>query len=339
MVQPTLDVRWFNPLATPHARFAARSLADQAYTCSEDWVTTEPLAIAVDLLKAQGGEVRSSSCAHGIDLVEVVGDTWAVLIQAGPRAWEASATSTAGHDSARRLIDALAILAGPPPAPTSGSIPLTVWSENLVSGGGSRRWSEARVGAWSAVADNYPGEIRDQLAALAAGIPSIDQGGLVVFCGAAGTGKTRATEALIHAWASQGAEVSLVVDPDRLLASATYLADVISAASDKRHVVIVEDGDAMMAAGPKQASVQKLLNVADGLLGRCAGSEGTLWVLTANLAAVKIAPYLTRPGRAAAVVEFRAFDPAEATTWAGARGIDGDFDQSATLAELYAALR
>lgn len=337
MVQPMVDLNYFGTGGIAEARFAARGLAEQPYTSSGHWRTNANLAGLVDFLTAlddRPAEVQSQHSSCGGSSVEVVGDGWAAYMSSDGTRWSVQVTSADSMDFATTLIAAAADLAGPPPRGEAGTIPLTVWTESPM-GGGARRYTQAKVGPWGDVADNYPGEVREQLNQLAAGLPDPDAGGLVVFCGPAGTGKTRATEALIASWCEH-ADISLVVDADRLLGSASYLADVISDSGDQRHVIIVEDGDAMMGVGEKKPEVAKLLNVADGLLGRCAGSGGTLWVLTANLDESDVASYVKRPGRAAAVVPFRHFTAEEATAWAASRGVERSFEAETTLAELYA---
>lgn len=344
MVQPMVDLNYFGAPGIAEARFLARALADQPYTSSGHWRTNADIATLVEFLtgiedRPADVQAQHTSCSGGT--TEVVGDGWAALAYSDGTSWRVQVTSAEGMDFATTLVAAAGELAGPPPRGEAGTIPLTVWTESPM-GGGARRYTQAKVGPWAEVADNYPGEVREQLNQLAAGLPDPDTGGLVVFCGPAGTGKTRATEALIASWCDD-ADISLVVDADRLLGSASYLADVISDSGDRRHVIIVEDGDAMMAkptkGNEKKPEVAKLLNVADGLLGRCAGSGGTLWVLTANLDLDDIASYVTRPGRAAAVVPFRHFTAEEATAWAASRGVERSFEAETTLAELYAGGR
>lgn len=337
MVQPMVDLNYFGASGIGDARFTARALAEQPYVSSGRWRTNTDIGTLVEFLTTIEGrpaevQAQHSSC-DGTGL-EVVGSGWAAWMASDGTRWNLQVSSADSMEFATTLIAAAADLAGPPPRGEAGTIPLTVWTESMM-GGGARRYTHAKVGPWAEVADNYPGEVREQLNQLASGLPDLDAGGLVVFCGPAGTGKTRATEALIASWCDD-ADISLVVDADRLLGSAAYLADVISDSGDRRHVIIVEDGDAMMGVGEKKPEVAKLLNVADGLLGRCAGSGGTLWVLTANLDEPDVASYVKRPGRAAAVVPFRHFTAEEAAAWAASRGVERTFEAETTLAELYA---
>lgn len=339
MVQPMIDINYFGANGVPSARFAAEALDRKRSAASARFRTDEPAGIVLPMLAAIGGELRSETSGHGARCIEVGCDDgdWSVLVHADDGRWSVTA-SAADHAKASQLVDALAILAGPPPTVVDGCVSLAVWTESTM-GGGSTRYSKARVGAWSDVADNYPGEVGAQLAGLAEQMPDPSAGGIIVFCGEPGTGKTRAVEALIASWATS-ADVSLVVDADRLLSSAAYLADVLSHSGDQPHVVVVEDVDDLIAvpqAGKaKRPEAAKLLNVADGLLGRCAGSGGTLWVLTANLPVDGVADYIRRPGRAAAVVPFRKFSIDEATAWAESRGVAAPVDRDMSLAELFA---
>lgn len=312
------------------------------------WRTNTPGedAIAVLTTAEAGGQLKARwKDRHGCGASQIDGKGWSAYFHSWEGGW---GLSIAGTDFAKidKLLAGVEAMAGPPPTYNSGRVPLTVWTYNPMTGGGRTRYTSAAVGDWANVEANYPGEVRASMAQLAAGLPDPDKGGLVVLGGQAGTGKTRGIEGLISKW-SQDAEVSVVVDPDKLLDNSTYLVDVLSYESEKRHVVIVEDADDLLAAGDKTPAAARVLNVADGILGRCGGMSGVLLVFTANLMLTQkaaqeighdrwIADYMTRPGRAAAAIEFRAFTADEATSWAVGRNLERTFTEGRTLAELYA---
>lgn len=318
------------------ARFRDRAVEEHLFTASGCFRTEEPGQLAVDLLTSApfAGEITSVHNGPYGTITEIAAEEWAALVEGyDGDEWDVEVSSAASLAVAQKVLAAVRELAPAPAARLDGSIPLSVWSESLM-GGGARRHARAHVGGWTQVAANYPGEVGGQLATLAATLPARDAGGLVVFCGTAGTGKTRAVEAMLASWCAT-ADIGLVVDADRLLGSAAYLADVMASAGERRQVVVVEDCDDLIAKGPKSPAAAKLLNVADGLLGRCSGSAGTLWVLTANLEADQIADYMTRPGRAAAVVPFRSFTAEEATAWHATRGVELEVTCDVALASLY----
>lgn len=261
--------------------------------------------------------------------------SWILVSEASDGYWGLSVAATS-PELLDRITEMITILAGESNNMEANEISMAIWSEHPM-GGGSRRWGAMKVGVWDEVMGNYTEKTRSSLEALAANLPDRSQGGLIVFGGPAGTGKTRAIEALCHAWAPH-ASLGVVVDSDRMLCSASYLADVMTAAGvDQRQVIIAEDVDEMVAVGPKSHETAKLLNIADGLVGRLCGA-GTLIVLTANLALEEIAPYVTRPGRAASVIEFEAFSPEEAAGWFGSRGVTHEVTGPMSLAEMFAVV-
>lgn len=311
----------------------AEGLPFSQSACMPTW---EPVSLVHDAILGVGGSrVRHHdsgySAASGYE-----GDGWFAVVRSYTGEWDVTVAAT-DEAMVSRLLAMMDVLAGDGPTMESDVVSMSVWSEHPM-GGGIQRYGSMKVGPWGDVSANYPAATRESLERLAVGLPRKADGGLIVLCGLAGTGKTRAIEALAHAWARE-ARLGVVVDSDRLLSSASYLADVLtSAGSDTRSVIVAEDVDELIAVGPKSHETSKLLNVADGLVGRLAGA-GTLFVLTANLPRSEIAPYVTRPGRAAAVIEFEKFDTEAAGVWLAERGSDFVPPESGmTLAQMYAAL-
>lgn len=246
-----------------------------------------------------------------------------------------------GARSEQRLTsirDMLSTLAGEAPMLGDDTISMSIWTYNAAYDCGNERYGRMKVGPWAEVMANYPAEVREQLEALATALPDKSEGGIVLLGGDAGTGKTRAFEALCHAWAAF-AKLGVVVDSDKMLGSAGYMTDVItSVCSDQRQVIVAEDCDDMVKAGPKSAETAKMLNIADGMVGRLAGA-GTVLALSANMPMDDIAPYIRRPGRAAAAIEFRPFGIEEADAWFEANEIEARADRDLTLAEMFEIAR
>lgn len=308
------------------------------FTASGGFDTWEPASVVEAAMKDASGAMAmrdglsESHLAFGYE-----GKDWFVAFEAYTGFWsvEVAASSEKVLKKVMGLIDKLAVK-----RPLgSDEVSMSVWSEHPM-GGGLERYASMKVGAWGEVADNYPAATRASLESLATALPAKGQGGLVVMCGHAGTGKTRAIEALAAAWAAD-ARLGVVVDPDRLLGSASYLADVLVRAGDQRQVIVVEDVDELVVAGPKSHETSKLLNIADGIVGRLAGA-GTLFVLTANLPQADLAPYVTRKGRAAATIEFELFDHEAANAWLETRKVEARVepkdDGGYSLADLYGML-
>lgn len=310
------------------------------FTARQGWDTWEPASVVekgmseidATLMMRDG---LGGSHAYGYESTK--GD-WYAALDIMPGWWSANvaAKSDKALKAAMKFLDTLA---GPPRPLGNDEVSMSVWSEHPM-GGGQERYATMKVGVWGDVADNYPSTTRAALEGLAERLPEKGQGGLVVLCGHAGTGKTRAIEALAAAWAAE-ARLGVVVDSDRLLGSASYLADVLVAAGDRRQVIVAEDVDELVVTGPKSHETSKLLNIADGIVGRLAGA-GTLFVLTANLPQAEIASYVTRKGRAAATVEFELFDHESANQWLETRKAEARVEPKEeggySLADLYGML-
>jgi hypothetical protein len=136
---------------------------------------------------------------------------------------------------------------------------------------------------WRSVAGNYPEAARNGLAeAMTADAARI--GGLALWHGPPGTGKTTAVRALARAWRSW-CDVQVVVDPESLLANPSYLMEVITHATDdsdddddattgtrrRSRLVVLEDAGELVCASARAETGQglsRILNVTDGLIGR-----------------------------------------------------------------------
>ena len=101
--------------------------------------------------------------------------------------------------------------------------------------------------------------------------------------------------------------------------------------SDRWKLVIAEDADEYVRSDARRragASLGRLLNVADGMLGQ---GLNTLVLLTTNEEIARLHPAVVRPGRCLCLVEFERFNTAEARAWLG----DDSVTDEPTLAELY----
>jgi hypothetical protein len=133
------------------------------------------------------------------------------------------------------------------------------------------------------------------------------------------------------------------MDPEIAFEDPSYLSEVIAHSdgayeedngAPRWRLLIAEDADRYVRADTQSrdnAGLDRLLNVADGILG-----QGTrlLILLTTNSELETLHPALVRPGRCLAVTDFRRFNVAEGGAWldgSGAIPAGGE-----TLAELYA---
>jgi Domain of unknown function (DUF5925)/ATPase family associated with various cellular activities (AAA) len=198
---------------------------------------------------------------------------------------------------------------------------------------------------WSEIRANYPGDVASRLdEVMKLGAPN-GGGKLLLWHGEPGTGKTTAIRSLIREWRTW-CDAHYVTDPERFFNEANYMLDVLLASdrhemrpggrgtmvpSDRWKLVVAEDADEYVRSDARRragASLGRLLNVADGMLGQ---GLNTLVLLTTNEEIARMHPAVVRPGRCLCLVEFERFSAAEARAWLG----DDTVTDEPTLAELF----
>lgn len=208
---------------------------------------------------------------------------------------------------------------------------------------------------WEQIAINYPEKVRKELQVLMDRKPSTEIAGqLMLWHGLPGTGKTWALRVLGYEWRSW-AEVVYIVDPETFFGDSIYMMNTLMShlgpdyyddddenenikipRKDRWKLLVAEDTGELLSADAKSRTGQglsRLLNIVDGMIGQ---GLRVMVLITTNEKLGALHPAVTRPGRAAGVIEFEAFSANEANQWLAAHNRPARKANSPiTLAELY----
>ena len=223
--------------------------------------------------------------------------------------------------------------------PTDDEVPITF----LANASGRMIEPRRRICApsWSQIRDNYGAKARAGLDTLmAASEPG--PGGLLLWHGEPGTGKSYALRALAREWRGW-CDTHFITDADAFLGGQTgYLLSALLRANrgargeHRWRLVVLEDAGELLAADARAVAGQglsRLLNLSDGLLG-----EGlrVVVLVTTNEPLRRLHPAVVRPGRTWMELEFSELSAQEANAWLVNRGSARRAERATALAELYA---
>jgi len=190
--------------------------------------------------------------------------------------------------------------------------------------------------SWEEVYANYSAGAQGQLHQLMTATEG-GPGGLILWHGEPGTGKSHALRALAREW-QPWCDAHVITDADVFLGgNSSYLMDALLRDRDERwRLIVLEDAGELLTADARALAGQglsQLLNLTDGLLG--AGMRTSV-IVTTNEPLGRLHPAVVRPGRAWAEVEFGALALEEANAWLVARGREERVERTATIADLFA---
>lgn len=220
-----------------------------------------------------------------------------------------------------------------------GCVAVTFWAYSSGAPLQPRRRIEAPE--WAGIRENYATTIRAPLDELMQATGA-GPGGLIVWHGDPGTGKSYALRALARAW-RPWCDVHVITDADAYLGGRTnYLMSTLlrqtkdAEGNPRLRLIVLEDAGELLAADARVAigqGLSRLLNLTDGLLG---AGLGTSVLVTTNEPVTRLHPAVVRPGRTWAQIGFPLLSAEESDAWLAAHGSDARMSRSASLAELFA---
>ena len=292
---------------------------------------------ALDQLVVLGDVELAERHAGGCAVLLRLGSDMLVQLAAGRGH---GAIAAAGND--REAVDAVVddlVATLREAEPADDEVPVTFLAD--APGGMLEPRRRIHAPAWDEIRGNYCASARHALDGLM-GARAPGAGGLLLWHGEPGTGKSYALRALAREWRGW-CDTHVITDADAFLGGRTsYLLDALVRANrgargeHRWRLLVLEDAGELLAADARAVAGQalsRLLNLSDGLLG-----EGlrVVVLVTTNEPLRRLHPAVVRPGRTWAEVEFGALGVEEANAWLAARGSGARVERGCSLAEAYA---
>lgn len=155
------------------------------------------------------------------------------------------------------------------------------------------------------------------------------RGGIHVWHGPPGCGKTTAIQALAHAWRDHLVP-DVVLDPEIMLSGTQYLMRVLASPNSPRlkslkvtvprRLIVLEDAGEFVGIDAREqtgSGISRLLNMSDGMFGN---GRTPIVIITTNEPVAMLHPAILRPGRCRSVVEFGPVPKAQAQAWLAKQG-------------------